>query len=217
MAVNKVNFGDNTLIDLTNDTVQVDTLLNGVTAHAANGEQIVGEVNGVLYFENPQDYYDLSEEEREAINELVILNEDGEPLDASLITYGNGSVADALDGLNITTSELEECCEYIPININYNNTRVKDVRSIGRYYPKTKTVKANVQFTSIMNGLAPCVYFNSIPIVDGQIFSISCIDFDDNAVNFARFGYNNITQGAIYCSLKTNHTYYATIECSLDF
>ena len=108
MAVNKVNFGDNTLIDLTNDTVQVDTLLNGATAHAANGEQIVGEVNGVIYFENPQDYYDLSEEEREAINELVILNEDGEPLDASLITYGDSNVGAELQRLDNEITDLND-------------------------------------------------------------------------------------------------------------
>ena len=106
MAVNKVDFGNNTLIDLTNDTVQVDTLLNGATAHAANGEQIVGEVNGVIYFENPQDYYNLSKEEREAINELVILNEGGEPLDASLITYGDSNVGAELQRLDNEITDL---------------------------------------------------------------------------------------------------------------
>lgn len=106
MAVNKVELGNETLIDLTSDTVQADTLLNGATAHAANGEQIVGKVNGVIYFENPQDYYNLSEEERKAINELVILNEDGEPLDASLITYGNSNVGAELQRLDSETTDL---------------------------------------------------------------------------------------------------------------
>ena len=42
MEVNKVTYGDNTLIDLTEDTVTEDTLLEGATAHNAKGERITG-------------------------------------------------------------------------------------------------------------------------------------------------------------------------------
>lgn len=42
MGVNKVTYGDNTLIDLTEDTVTEDTLLEGATAHNAKGERITG-------------------------------------------------------------------------------------------------------------------------------------------------------------------------------
>lgn len=42
MAVNKVVFGGETVIDLTADTVTPETLAVGVTAHGANGEPIVG-------------------------------------------------------------------------------------------------------------------------------------------------------------------------------
>lgn len=46
MAVNKVVYntedGEQTLIDLTEDTVTADTLAEGVTAHSASGETIVG-------------------------------------------------------------------------------------------------------------------------------------------------------------------------------
>lgn len=42
MAVNKVNYGDETLIDLTSDTVTADTLLEGVTAHNSAGNAISG-------------------------------------------------------------------------------------------------------------------------------------------------------------------------------
>ena len=45
MAFNKVTYHGNTLIDLSNDTVTPDTLAKGVTAHAANGDLIVGEGN----------------------------------------------------------------------------------------------------------------------------------------------------------------------------
>ena len=42
MAVNKVVLGDDTLIDLTADTVSADKLSKGVTAHDMTGESIVG-------------------------------------------------------------------------------------------------------------------------------------------------------------------------------
>lgn len=42
MAVNKVVYGDNVLIDLTSDTVTAETLLKGYTAHKADGTIIVG-------------------------------------------------------------------------------------------------------------------------------------------------------------------------------
>lgn len=45
MAVNKVDFGGETLIDLSNDTVSVDNLLAGIIAHAANGDEIIGELD----------------------------------------------------------------------------------------------------------------------------------------------------------------------------
>ena len=42
MAINKVVYGGETLIDLTGDTVQADKVLSGVTAHDKSGEPITG-------------------------------------------------------------------------------------------------------------------------------------------------------------------------------
>ena len=42
MAVNKVVLGEDTLIDLTADTVSADKLSKGITAHNMAGEPIVG-------------------------------------------------------------------------------------------------------------------------------------------------------------------------------
>ena len=42
MAYNKVIYADQTLIDLTGDTVTEDTLVEGKVAHNSKGEQIVG-------------------------------------------------------------------------------------------------------------------------------------------------------------------------------
>lgn len=50
MAVNKVNFGSTTLIDISNDTVTANTLLSGSTAHDNTGTQISGAVTFVTYY-----------------------------------------------------------------------------------------------------------------------------------------------------------------------
>lgn len=42
MAVNKVIYAGETLVDLTGDTVAAPQLLHGVTAHGADGEVVVG-------------------------------------------------------------------------------------------------------------------------------------------------------------------------------
>lgn len=52
MAISKVVYGGNTLIDLTADTVTADKILDGYTAHAANGEPITGSCK---YDANTQD------------------------------------------------------------------------------------------------------------------------------------------------------------------
>lgn len=47
MGVNKVEYGGETLIDLTSDTVSADTLAEGETAHNAAGEEITGTMKGL--------------------------------------------------------------------------------------------------------------------------------------------------------------------------
>lgn len=42
MAVNKVVINNETVIDLTADTIEAEDLVNGVTAHAADGTSITG-------------------------------------------------------------------------------------------------------------------------------------------------------------------------------
>ena len=42
MAVNKVEYNGNVLIDLTGDTITPDKLVKGITAHNAKGEAITG-------------------------------------------------------------------------------------------------------------------------------------------------------------------------------
>lgn len=54
MEVNKVIFGDRTVIDLTGDTVSADKLLAGATAHTASGEQIEGRISFVEVYSGTQ-------------------------------------------------------------------------------------------------------------------------------------------------------------------
>ena len=42
MAISKVVYGNNTLIDLTSDTVTAATLTSGTTAHKADGSSVTG-------------------------------------------------------------------------------------------------------------------------------------------------------------------------------
>jgi hypothetical protein len=44
MGVSKVVLGDETLIDLTSDSVSSENLLEGATAHGADGEEVIGGV-----------------------------------------------------------------------------------------------------------------------------------------------------------------------------
>lgn len=52
MAISKVIYGGNTLIDLTADTITADKLLTGYKAHGADGESIIGTCD---YDANTQD------------------------------------------------------------------------------------------------------------------------------------------------------------------
>lgn len=52
MAISKIVYGGNTLIDLTADTIVADKLLKGYTAHGADGEVITG---SCTYDANTQD------------------------------------------------------------------------------------------------------------------------------------------------------------------
>lgn len=49
MAVSRVDFEGRTLIDLTGDTVDAASLLEGRTAHGANGEAIAGAFPRIWY------------------------------------------------------------------------------------------------------------------------------------------------------------------------
>lgn len=49
MGISKVNFGGDTLIDLTNDSVTADMLAKGATAHDAAGERVCYVIYGIQH------------------------------------------------------------------------------------------------------------------------------------------------------------------------
>lgn len=55
MAINKVEYSGNTLIDLTSDSVTPETLISGVTAHDASGKKINGTFDPDKYLEKTGD------------------------------------------------------------------------------------------------------------------------------------------------------------------
>lgn len=52
MAISKVVFGDQTLIDLTSDTIESSKMITGRTAHNAAGESISGSLPWRLMVQN---------------------------------------------------------------------------------------------------------------------------------------------------------------------
>ena len=63
MAISKVVYGGNTLMDLTGDSVTADKLLKGTTAHGKDGEPVVGTCE-----------FDVNSTDATAAEEEVLLN-----------------------------------------------------------------------------------------------------------------------------------------------
>lgn len=55
MAISKVVYGTNTLIDLTSDTITSDKIVKNYTAHDASGESVTGTLNVITYYTGADD------------------------------------------------------------------------------------------------------------------------------------------------------------------
>ena len=47
MAINKIIYGNRTLIDLTQDTVTPEGMLEGYSAHSADGNKVYGTIGAI--------------------------------------------------------------------------------------------------------------------------------------------------------------------------
>ena len=81
MAINKVVYDGNTLVDLTSDTVTPDALVVGHTAHGANGEKVSGS--------NP---YEKSATDTEVQTQADLIAQIGAALEGKAIAGGGGFV-----------------------------------------------------------------------------------------------------------------------------
>lgn len=79
MAINKVIYGNQTLIDLTNDTISAPKLLEGYTAHNAAGQSITGSLFWRIVVQETLLYLD-----RARVNQQT-LNTDGSVTGTTLI------------------------------------------------------------------------------------------------------------------------------------
>lgn len=80
MAVNKVEFGGETLIDLTGDSVVPETMFVGKTAHNSAGEQIEGTFDPVIYQTKTDEA--LKTESKEIVGAINELNDELAPIKA---------------------------------------------------------------------------------------------------------------------------------------
>lgn len=92
MAVNKVVYKDNTLIDLTGDTVTENTLISGATAHDMTGKKITGKA--VIKSEQKKSF------EATANGSYTVTPDSGKTLSSVDITV-NVTNADTVDGYHI--------------------------------------------------------------------------------------------------------------------
>lgn len=104
MPVSKVVYGDNTLIDLTSDTVTAETLVEGITAHGADGNMIIGALAMALKCEQLGWGHSASRN----VTTSVTAPEDG-----YYLLYGMSSCADNSVGTTLT---------YTGADVIYSNT-----------------------------------------------------------------------------------------------
>lgn len=55
MAISKISYFNETLIDLTSDTVTADALTKGTTAHNKSGDSITGTLEFITYYSGSDD------------------------------------------------------------------------------------------------------------------------------------------------------------------
>lgn len=117
--VNKVTLGNETLIDLTGDTVSANSLLAGEVAHDSRGEQIVGVVSV------PDDLNDLSD-----VNITSPANDQVLKYDSTTSKWVNGTGG---GGGSSTLAGLTDVDLTTPVdgdNLKYNGTEWENAPTV---------------------------------------------------------------------------------------
>lgn len=156
MANNKIILGDETLIDLTEDTVTEDTLLEGETAHDASGAPIVGRAR--------QGAFSWEELEGKPFNEIGA----DFKVEEEVLALGD-SVRTELDGLrtdiDLNTAKLSENADWLKSDNLFN---------------KYGLIKGKHLYQGIEVNNADCGYIK-IPINGGETYTISGTKWDTTA------------------------------------
>lgn len=197
MAVNKVIYGNQTLIDLTQDTVEADKLLEGFTAHKADGTQIVGTASGggggkqLVLYERGTSH--LGEVQKSSMSTyLATFGNDG-------ITYNQYSTAssDFITKIPIDITDWDVLRVYGALAGNetsdtYKRYLIADLKSArmaaGKnevYFTLQRT--GNNFYAYLSPSTAPSVYTNGACVFSGsnyvKIFKIWLERFDETVVS----------------------------------
>lgn len=172
MAINKVAFYGNTLIDLTSDTITPDKLFSGYTAHDQTGEKIVG-----TYVEptppsgsfeiTENGTYDISNYESVVVNvagnqpvEIAVVNKEVTLTEGGLyVLYGQAYTSSAYSVSRYVTATMyippfDDC----PTNIYFYQATGSSGHAISFTFTKsTKKIKmATIDSSGNMAGIIKC-------------------------------------------------------------
>lgn len=106
MAINKVIFGNQTLMDTTEVTVTPNTMIRGTTALAANGETITGTLDTApLYndLDKTSEGYALDARQGKVLNDKI--TELGDPVTIAHGGTGASTAIDARTNLNVYSKD----------------------------------------------------------------------------------------------------------------
>lgn len=116
MPINKVIYGNEPLIDLTEDTVTPETLLKGITAHKADGTKITG----ILEPSTSGFIGDMP------VGSIVWINVDGVPKDFLIVHQGLPSdiYDESCDGTWLWSNRLLTRMSFAESNCNYKDSLI---------------------------------------------------------------------------------------------
>lgn len=122
MAVNKVIFGNDTLIDLTSDTVTASTLAMGVKAHNKSGILITGTMSGSGYKIN------MTTPDQELFGQDITITKDGQTVGTtSFDNEGNATYTVTSPGDYILIVVYDGKMTSIPVTVDDTNVEIRGV------------------------------------------------------------------------------------------
>ena len=180
MAVNQVIFGNQIVIDITDSTVNPNTLLAGYKAYGANGEQVTGNVELSYHITLHKAQYDQLSEQEKLADENFFYIDDINLISAEIDdnTYDENKVWSSLKLKNMNKTSVFEVSDlnWVPdvtsqsgvtlqkqtVNLNhvYNDVPEVDIAAAsGNVLPTTdeQTAYDLVQYITV-DSAVPCLY-----------------------------------------------------------